>query len=245
MIPKIIHYCWFGGTPIPTEYQAYIATWRKFLPDYEIKEWNETNFDVNCIPFIQEAYKVKKFAYVSDYARLKILYENGGVYFDTDVEVICNMDNLMAKGPWMGVEKHTSTSNIDDQVNVGLGFAVEPHNPILKEVMSFYENTHYIFPDGHMEQIPIVPVVTDVLRKYGMPAHINLPTEVDGITIYPWDYFCPIEFMSSKLELTQNTFTIHHYSATWMSMTDKFKMWRGRFFCTNPIGILLKRIIRK
>lgn len=245
MIPKIIHYCWFGGNPIPSEYQAYIATWRKYLPDYEIKEWNETNFDVNCIPFIQEAYKVKKFAYVSDYARLKILYENGGIYFDTDVEVIRNMDDLMVKGPWMGVEKHTSTPSIDDQVNVGLGFAIEPHNPILKEVMSFYENTHYIFPDGHMEQIPIVPIVTDVLRKHGMPSHINQPTDVGGITIYPWDYFCPIEFMSSKLKLTKNTFTIHHYSATWMSKADKIKMWKGRFFSTNPIGILLKRIIRK
>lgn len=244
MIPKIIHYCWFGGNPIPSEYQAYIATWRKFLPDYEIKEWNETNFDVSCIPFIQEAYKVKKFAYVSDYARLKILYENGGVYFDTDVEVIRNMDELMAKGPWMGVEKHTSTPNANDQVAVGLGFAVEHHNPILKEIMSFYENTHYIFPDGHMEQIPIVPIVTDVLRKHGLPSHVNQPTEVDGITIYPWDYFCPQEgFQYNKIECTDNTYTIHHYSATWMSKADMRKMKRGYFYRTNPIGKLIKRII--
>lgn len=244
MIPKIIHYCWFGGNPIPSEYQAYIATWRKYLPDYEIKEWNETNFDVNCIPFIQEAYKVKKFAYVSDYARLKILYENGGVYFDTDVEVIRNMDDLMAKGPWMGVEKHTSTPSADDQVAVGLGFAVEPHNPIIKEVMSFYENTHYIFPDGHMEQITIVPVVTGVLRKHGMPAHVDRPTKVDGITIYPWDYFCPQEgFQYNEIECTDNTYTIHHYSATWMSKADRWKMKRGYFCRTNPIGRLIKNVI--
>ena len=243
MIPKVIHYCWFGRNPIPAEYQKYIESWRKYLPDFEVKEWNEDNFDINCIPFIQEAYEVKKFAYVSDYARLKVLYENGGVYFDTDVEVIRPIDDLMERGPWMGIEKHTSTPNNADQVNVGLGFAVEPRNSIIKEVMEFYENTHYIFPDGHMEQIPIVPVVTDVLRKHGMPTHVDKPTDVAGITIYPWDYFCPQEFLSSKIESTPNTYTIHHYSATWMSRSDKFKMWKGKFFTTNPLGKVIKKII--
>lgn len=243
MIPKVIHYCWFGRNPIPAEYQKYIESWRKYLPDFEVKEWNEDNFDINCIPFIQEAYEVKKFAYVSDYARLKVLYENGGVYFDTDVEVIRPIDDLMERGPWMGIEKHTSTPNNADQVNVGLGFAVEPRNSIIKEVMEFYENTHYIFPDGHMEQIPIVPVVTDVLRKHGMPKHVDKPTDVAGITIYPWDYFCPQEFLSSKIERTPNTYTIHHYSATWMSRSDKFKMWKGKFFTTNPLGKVIKKII--
>ena len=145
MIPKTIHYCWFGNNPIPAEYQRYIDSWRKYLPGYDIKEWNEHSYDVNCIPFSEEAYNVRKFAYVSDYARLKILYEHGGVYFDTDVEVLKNMDDLLAKGPWMAIEKHNNTPNADDMVNPGLGFAVEPHNPIIKEIMSFYENTHYIY----------------------------------------------------------------------------------------------------
>lgn len=245
MIPKIIHYCWFGRNPIPAEYQRYIESWKKFLPDYEIKEWNEDNFDVNIIPFTKEAYDVKKYAYVSDYARLKILYAHGGVYFDTDVEVIRNMDDIITSGAWMAVEKHTSTPNAEDQVAVGLGFAVEPHNSIIKEVMEYYENTHYIFPDGHMEQIPIVPIVTKVLRKHGMPAHVDNPIKVGGITIYPWDYFCPIEFMSSKMELTNNTYTIHHYSATWMSWSDKLKMKKGHFFNTNKVGRVIKFLIRK
>lgn len=244
MIPKIIHYCWFGHNPIPAEYQRYIDSWRKFLPEYEIREWNEDNYDVNSIPFTKEAYEVGKFAYVSDYVRLKVLYENGGVYFDTDVEVIRPMDDLMAQGAWMGVEKHTSTPNEDDQVAIGLGFAVEPHNPILKEIMSFYENTHYIFPDGHMEQITIVPIVTGVLQKHGMPSHIDQPINVDGITIYPWDYFCPQEgFQYNEIECTKNTYTIHHYSATWMSKAEKRLMKRGYFFRTNPIGKLIKRFI--
>lgn len=243
MIPKIIHYCWFGGKPIPAEYEHYIKSWRVFLPDYEIRRWDETNFDVECIPFTKEAYSVGKYAYVSDYARLRILYEHGGVYFDTDVEVIRDMDSILSHGSWMGVEKHKSSPDDDDQVNVGLGFAVEPHNPIINEAMAFYENTHYIFPDGHMEQIPIVPVVTEVLRRHGMPAHIDKPTNVDGITIYPWDYFCPQEFLSSKLDITDKTRTIHHYSATWMSKADIIMMRRGYFFRTNPIGKAIKNVI--
>lgn len=245
MIPKIIHYCWFGRNPIPAEYQRYIESWKKFLPDYEIKEWNEDNFDVNIIPFTKEAYGVKKYAYVSDYARLKILYDNGGVYFDTDVEVIRNMDDIITSGAWMAVEKHNSKPNAEDQVNVGLGFSVEPHDPILNEVMEYYENTHYIFPDGHLEQIPIVPIVTKVLRKHGMPAHVDKPIKVGKITIYPCDYFCPIEFMSSKMELTDQTYTIHHYSATWMSWSDKLKMKKGHFFNSNKVGRFIKSLIRK
>lgn len=229
MIPKTIHYCWFGRNSIPTEYKQYINSWKKFLPDYDIKEWNEDNYDVNCIPFSKEAYDVSKFAYVSDYARLKILYENGGVYFDTDVEVIRNMDDLMAKGAWMAIEKHNNTLDADDMVNPGLGFAVEPHNPVIKEIMSFYENTHYIFPDGHMEQIPIVPITSSVLKKYGLKPHAKDPYDCGGITIYPCEYFCPIEFLSNKLEITDNTYTIHHYSATWMSWTDKLKMKKGYY----------------
>ena len=244
MIPKIINYCWFGRKPIPTEYLHYMDSWRKYLPDYKIIEWNEDNFDVNCIPFTKEAYDVGKYAYVSDYARLKVLFENGGVYFDTDVEVIRPMDDIMAKGPWMGVEKHTSTPNDDDQVAIGLGFAIEPHNPIIREVMSFYENTHYIFPDGHIEQITVVPIVTDILRKYGLPRRVKKPIVVDGITIYPWDYFCPQEgFQYNEIECSSNTYTIHHYSATWMSKAQKRMMKRGYFFRTNPIGIIIKKLI--
>ena len=227
MIPKTIHYCWFGGKPIPEEYRTYMDSWRKYLPDYQIVEWNETNFDVNCIPFVKEAYEVGKFAYVSDYARLKVLYENGGVYFDTDVEVIRPMDDLMEKGPWMGIEKHQNNPSAADMVALGLGFAVEPGNGLLKEIMAFYENTHYVFPDGHVEQIPIVPITSRVLRKYGLKPSTDEPYQVAGVTIYPWDYFCPVEFLSSKLEITDHTYTIHHYSSSWMSWTDKLKMKKG------------------
>ena len=227
MIPKVIHYCWFGHNPMPKEYQRYIESWRKFLPNYEIKEWNEDNYDVNCIPFSAEAYSVGKFAYVSDYARLKIIYENGGVYFDTDVEVIKPMDDILAKGPFMAYEKHLkSDASAALFVNVGLGFACEPHNPIIKEIMDYYEKAHYIMDDGSVKQIPIVYITTDVLKKHGLVVS-SCPLELEGITIYPWEYFCPMEYLSNKIEITDNTRTIHHYSATWMSWTDKLKMKKG------------------
>lgn len=227
MIPKVIHYCWFGGNPIPEEYLRYMESWKRFFPDYEIRRWDESSFDVDAVPFTKEAYGVGKFAYVSDYARLKILYERGGVYFDTDVEVIRSLDDIIAKGAFMGFEKNTNARPGEMlSVNVGLGFAVEAGNPIIREVLDFYESHHYIYPDGHMEQIPIVPIVTKVLKEHGLN-RTDVPTVVDGITVYPWDYFCPIEFMGRKLEITPNTRTIHHYSATWMSRRDKWLMRRG------------------
>lgn len=229
MIPKIIHYCWFGGKPIPKEYQRYMESWAKFMPDYEIKRWDESNYDVNVIPFSAEAYSVGKFAYVSDYARLRILYENGGVYFDTDVEIIKPLVDIIEKGGFMGFEKFSSLEGTNDFfVNPGLGFAVDPYNPIIREIMEFYESHHYIYPDGHKEQITIVKIVTDVLKKYGL-GKSDSPVTIKGITIYPTEYFCPVEFMSSKLEITENTRTIHHYSASWMSWSDKVRMKKGYY----------------
>lgn len=241
MIPKVIHYCWFGGKPLPREYERYIESWKKFLPEYEIKRWDESNYDVKCVPFSEEAYSVGKFAFVSDYARLRILYEHGGVYFDTDVEVIKPIDDLLERGGFMGFEKN-SLAKPGELLNValGLGFAVEPHNPVIREILDFYETHHYIYPDGHMEQITIVKIVTDILKRHGL-SRSDLPTAIEGITIYPWDYFCPVEFLSNKLEITDNTRTIHHYSASWMSWTDKLKMKKGYY--ANKIRRVLR--IRK
>jgi mannosyltransferase OCH1-like enzyme len=229
MIPKKIHYCWFGGKALPREYERYIESWRRFFPDYEICRWDESNYDVNCIPFSREAYSVGKFAYVSDYARLRILYEKGGVYFDTDVEVVASFDDILSRGGFMGFEKNSNAAMGELLcVNPGLGFAVEAGNPIIREALDFYESHHYIYPDGHMEQITIVTIVTDVLRRYGL-SRSDVPTTIGGITIYPWDYFCPVEFMSSKLEITDNTRSIHHYSASWMSWSDKLMMKKGYY----------------
>lgn len=237
MIPKTIHYCWFGNKPIPTEYDRYIESWRKFMPEYEIQCWNESNFDVNSIPFTKEAYSVGKFAYVSDYARLRILYEHGGVYFDTDVEVISSIDDILSNGGFLAFEKNsTAKSGEILNVNPGLGFACKAGNQIIREALDFYESHHFIYPDGHTEQITIVKIVTDILKLHGL-SRSDIPTTIEGITIYPWDYFCPIEFLSSKMDISGNTRTIHHYSASWMSWTDRLKMKKGYY--ANKIRKLL------
>ena len=128
MIPKIIHYCWFGRNPLPELARKCIASWRKYLPDYEIKEWNEDNFDVNIIPYTAEAYAQKKYAFVSDYARFWILYRYGGIYFDTDVEVIRPLDDIIARGCFMGFETDPAPkqNGVDACVNPGLGLGVAP-----------------------------------------------------------------------------------------------------------------------
>jgi mannosyltransferase OCH1-like enzyme len=237
MIPKTIHYCWFGGKPIPKEYQRYIDSWRKYMPDYEIKRWDESNFDVNAIDFTREAYGAGKFAYVSDYARLKILYEHGGVYFDTDVEVVASLEDILSAGPFMAFEKNSLAASEEClNVNPGLGFAIESGNGIVREILDDYESRHYIHPDGTLEQVTIVKITTDIFKKHGLKSS-DAPVNIEGVTIYPWDYFCPIEFMSSRLEITDNTRTIHHYSASWMSWRDKMMMRKGR------IGDKLRKIL--
>ncbi len=131
-IPKIIHYCWFGGNPLPQMAQRCIDSWKKYLPDYEIKQWDETNFDVNIIPYTRQAYEAKKYAFVSDYARFLILYQYGGLYFDTDVEVIKPLDDIVAKGPFMGCQdKYTPRGDVYSlHVAPGLGLGVYAGHPI-------------------------------------------------------------------------------------------------------------------
>ncbi|MEE1059147.1 MAG: glycosyltransferase, partial [Treponema sp.] len=141
MIPKKIHYCWFGGNPLPDFAKRCIESWRKFFPDYEIIEWNEHNYDVHKIPYISQAYNAKKFAFVSDYARFDILYEHGGLYFDTDVEVIKPFDDLVEKGAFAGVE-------CPGKLAAGLGLASPAASPIYKEILDSYKISNFINQDG-------------------------------------------------------------------------------------------------
>ena len=155
MIPKVIHYCWFGRNPLPPLAIKCIESWKKYLPDYEIREWNEDNFDVNIVPYTQEAYQVKKYAFVSDYARFWILYKYGGIYFDTDVEVIKPLDDIIARGPFMGCEREgvaTTDSifpiGINLGVNPGLGLGAIPNIELYKEILDMYATLHFLLSDG-------------------------------------------------------------------------------------------------
>lgn len=218
MIPHIIHYCWFGRKPLPPLAIKCIESWKKYLPDYEIREWNEDNFDINIIPYTQEAYKKKKFAFVSDFARFWILYHYGGIYFDTDVEVIRPMNDIIRAGAFMGFENGGATVS---GVNPGLGIGTHAGHSLYKEILEHYACENFINKDGSLNFRTVVNRVTSILGQYGLQKNNQLQ-EIAGVKIYPSDYFCPIRITDGKMFVTANTVSIHHYAASWTSATHRF-----------------------
>lgn len=227
MIPKIIHYCWFGRGSLPELAQKCIASWKKYLPDYEIKEWNEDNFDVNIIPYTAEAYKAKKYAFVSDYARFWVLYKYGGIYFDTDVEVIRPIDDIISKGNFMGCETDASKDGSDTcSVAPGLGLGVNPGLGLVKKMLDYYEGQHFVHEAVMRNQITVVHIATQVLRDNGLRNEPGIQ-QVGDVWIYPSEFFCPINVTTGRIHVEKNTRTIHHYAGTWVdkkfSMKEVFK----------------------
>ena len=221
MIPKIIHYCWFGRGEKPALAKNCIASWRKFFPGYEIREWNEDNFDVNIIPYTAEAYACKKYAFVSDYARFWVLYKYGGLYFDTDVEVIRPMDDIVARGPFMGIETPATFGKLPN-VNPGLGLCASVGMDLYNKVLCYYADLHFVDERGLQKEGTVVTHVTNVLQKAGLQA-TNEAQCVNGVWIYPVDYFNPFNDLTGKLNKTANTRTIHWYSKTWMSKSQTLR----------------------
>lgn len=215
MIPKIIHYCWFGRNPLPPLAKKCIASWKKHLPEYEIKEWNEDNFDVNIIPYTKEAYSAKKYAFVSDYARFWILYQYGGLYFDTDVEIIRPMDKIIERGAFMGLERdYIPGATAQCAVAPGLGLGCNPGLGLYKEIIDFYSTIHFINDDNSYNQTTVVQYTTDLLIKNGLEKRKGIQ-KVGEIYIYPKEYFNPIS-QNFKLQITENTVSIHHYAGSWL-----------------------------
>ena len=228
LIPKVIHYCWFGEKPLPSMAIKCIESWKKYLPDYEIKQWDESNFDVNMIPYTQQAYEAKKYAFVSDYARFWILYNYGGLYFDTDVEIIKSLDDIIAKGPFMGCQNkyNAEKTAIDLGVAPGLGLGTYSGHPIYKELINLYHTLSFYNADKSINLKTIVQYTTDILVAHGMKNTPEVQSVYD-IGIYPWDYFCPLS-PTLLLELTENTRAIHHFAATWESRPVRFRKWIKR-----------------
>ena len=228
MIPKVIHYCWFGGNPLQESTKRYIESWKKFCPDYEIKEWNESNFDVHCNDFISEAYKAKRWAYVSDVARMYILVNNGGVYFDTDVEVLKPIDSLL---------EYEAFTAFESKFQIGMGIlGCVKGQPMFAELLKHYENSHFKQPDGTYDTSVIGRRFKELCLKHGFVPDNTLQT-VNGLTILPKDYFYPSDPITKEFKITKNTYTVHYYDASWVSKVDiygrtqqhKFKFIPKRF----------------
>lgn len=215
MIPKKLHYCWFGGGKKPELAEKCIASWKRFCPDYEIVEWNETNLDMDSFPaYVKEAYATKKWGFVPDYIRLWLVYTYGGIYLDTDVEIVKSPDPLLSHPAFFGFEDGGC-------VALGLSFGAEPGNTILLEMMQDYEARHFLKPDGSFDTTPSPQINTVIFKRHGIVLN-NTYQELKGLAvIYPTEYFCPLGYYSGELKVTKNTYSIHHYMASWQSKKQK------------------------
>lgn len=227
MIQKKIHYCWFGNNPLPNLTKKCIESWKKYLPDYEIVEWNENNFNVNITSYTKEAYEAKKYAFVSDYARFWILYNHGGLYFDTDVELIKPIDDIISKEEFMACEKDCIKELYYPSVAPGLVLASKGKHIIYKQLLDLYQNIHFRNDDGSLNLKTVDQYTTEVLIKAGLQKEFNKIQIVQGIYIFPGEYFCPISTVTKRLRITSNTRAIHHYTATWASSSLKVNIIRS------------------
>ena len=213
MIPKKIHYCWFGGNPLPDMAKHCIESWKKYCPDYEIIEWNEQNFDLNCCDYVKEAYEAKKWAFVSDVARLYALVTQGGIYMDTDVEVLKPLDDILCCEAVSGFEGV-------DRIPTGL-MGCEAGQPMFVELLRDYDDAHFVKPDGTYDTTTNVTRITNACLKYGLVLN-NEKQTVNGFTLFPKDYFCPKDCETKELVITENTYTIHHFDGSWYTAEQRW-----------------------
>lgn len=214
MIPKKIHYCWFGGNPLPDIAIKCMESWQKHCPDYEIIRWDESNCDLNINQFVKEAYENKKWAFVSDYYRLKVVEEHGGIYLDIDVELLKPLDDLLLLNGFMGFELGDSNC-----INTGLGFGATKQHPIITTLRNNYEHKPFINTDGSFDATPCPQRDTKVLVELGLIQN-NKTQIIQGMTFFPSDYFSPIGFMGEQC-FSENTYSIHHFNASWFTDSQR------------------------
>lgn len=215
MIPKTIHYCWFGNGKFPKLAQKCLESWKKFCPDYEIICWNEEKFDLNINTYVKEAYENKKYAFVTDYVRLYVLYNYGGIYMDTDVEVLKSLDEFL---------QHKAFSGFENETDIPTGImGSEKGVKIFKELLNYYESIHFKKKDGTLDITSNVTTITNIMKNKGLKQNNELQT-VEEFTLYPKEYFCPIDYPTKTKTITENTYTIHWFSGSWVSNKDKAKI---------------------
>lgn len=232
-IPKIINYCWFGGQEKPESVINCIESWKKFCPEYKLVEWNEANYDISKKNiYVQQAANRQKWAFVTDYARLDILFNNGGLYFDTDVELIRSPETLLENTTFFGLENVLA-------VNTGIGCGSIKGAPVLKKLMVIYDNSYFVNKEGKANYRTCVEIATNELINYGLkPINETQRIEVEDrdVMIYSTDFFCPQLYHSKKINLTKNTYSIHHYNASWQSKTQRI---------LSPIKTSIRKLIDK
>lgn len=236
-IPKVIHYCWFGKGKMPRLAKKCIKSWKKYCPDYEIVCWNEDNFDLTQNRYMYEAYQAGKWAFVSDYVRLKVVYDNGGIYLDTDVELIKPIDDLLKNKGFMGFDEKGI-------VATGLGFGSEKGNKIIEAFLKDYDDIPFVLKDGSLDLTPCPDRNTKTLIALGMDVDNKNQTFMDMVFL-PDEYLCPMDYYSGKITITGNTCSVHHYSASWTSNVTKRTTRIKRIIGTKLYNKLYGKFLHK
>ena len=217
MIPKKIHYCWFGRGEMPELAVKCIDSWKKHLPDYEVKEWNEDNFDLDLYPYAREAYDNRKFAFVTDIVRLYALYTEGGIYMDTDVEVLRPLDEFL---------HHSAFSGFESSRDVPTGImGAEKSSQWAKDNLDYYKGKHFLMKDGSFDMTTNVRSITNLMVLHGLKRKDMFQDFPKYVTFYPSEFFCPINITTKSLHLTKNSATIHHFAGSWVSSKKNIKYW--------------------
>lgn len=245
MIPKIIHYCWFGHGKMSPLMEKCINSWKKYCPDYEIIEWNEDNFDVNSVLWTKQAYAAKKYAFVADYVRLKALYDFGGVYMDTDQELIKPLT------PFMEHEGFIGFLNTADQVNTGIIGAgvIGAGHDIIKELLDYYDGRAFL-TDGNADTLPNTDIITEIFKSKGLVTN-DERQDVAGFAVYPPTVFCPTSCVSIHDCKSKDTVALHHWAMTWRTEKAKKDFSRVRrhqrwwYRSLEWLRYLPNRIVRK
>lgn len=198
---------------MPEVVEKCVASWKKYCPDYQIIRWDENNFDYTKYRFTKDAYNHKKWAFVSDVARLDIVFNYGGIYLDTDVELIKPLDFLLGESAFMAFEQ-------DRTVNTGLGFGAEKGNFLIKENLEQYESLDFVNSDGTLNLITCPSFTTAVLEAKGL-VRKNKMQQIDGLTVFPTEFFCPRLFSDGSAEIKPETVAIHHFAGSWTTDEDK------------------------
>lgn len=216
MIPKIIHYIWFGGKPFPKKVQKCIDSWHKYLPDYEFRLWNEETFDVNTVEFTKQAYDNKKWAFVSDYVRMYALNKYGGWYLDTDVEIL---------KPISEFESHRMVLGTDHDGALTALMASEPHHPYWSQVLEYYHSMNFVNENGSFNMVVNNIHLQEVLKSYGYVSENKYQELKCGIVVYPDEYFHVADVERGKLHQTTNSYAIHWHTLLWTSEMTHFNRW--------------------
>ncbi len=236
MIPKIIHYCWFGNGTMPELALKCIESWRKYLYDYEFKLWDENRFDINSVPYVKEAYEARKFAFVTDYVRLYALYHEGGVYMDTDVEVLKPLDDLLHLSAFSGYEGNKFT-------NFPTGLMASAAGGIwVKEQLDYYADRHFLLPDASLDMTTNTVTISRIMQNNGFELTGEYQIYKNDMHCFPNDYFCP-KTSTGVLKITNNSYCIHHFAGSWHTPTFKQKI--KNVFFRKIVGVnLTDKLIR-